>query len=849
MTQKIHSLLCIIVLLAVIALPGQLEATTADTKIDQWLALGPMPIPNAEVSLLGTEKNILKFNHLPVDTLKSISSTPIEWPGKLKFTWHPIQSLKFQASSHQILYLATYIETKRWLQTDLHLQNIDTPFIVYLDGAAQKTSKTEKGESWKSQLTLTNGKHSLIIKILLQKDKPVDASAILRTKETFGENVIAISLNSTAPLSTHHILNTHGVSNLALSPDGEKVAMTVKQTSPINGSTKRWLEILSTATGKSIFSSQNLGNLKKFKWLKDSRHFSYTLSRKGKSSLFLYDIATHHQEILLTDIVNFNNYDWAPDNSYLIYSVYSKGEANGTFKHIDEIEGRASFSGYRYSLYQFFPQGKATHKISGGDLNFRTVKISPDSKRALLIKTVEDNRHRPYFKDVVYLLNTTDLSKNELFEHHFVGSLTWAPDSKRILVLGGPSAFDGIGKVLPKDMIPNDYDSQAFAFDIDTQDVTPLSISFDPSIESAYWHPLDNSIYFRVTEKANGNLFRFSTKRNRYTRLQTNVDVVRGLTFAREKALAVYWGSGVSNPHKLYKIDLKKGKASLLKDFNNQLFADVTLGRVKDWNFKTDNGKTVTGRIYFPPDFDESKRYPCIVNYYGGTSPVSRSFGGRYPRNWYAAQGYIVYVLQPTGTVGFGQEASSIHVNDWGKVTTGQIITGIKKLTEAHPYIDPKRIGAIGASYGGFLTQYLAASTDSVAAFISHAGISALSSYWGVGDWGYTYSAVATADSFPWNRKDIYVERSPLFMADRINNPLLLLHGSIDNNVPPGESYQMYAALKLLGKEVELITFDGEQHWILGYKKRLHWMRTIIAWFDKWLKDQPEHWEHLYGKK
>ena len=146
------------------------------------------------------------------------------------------------------------------------------------------------------------------------------------------------------------------------------------------------------------------------------------------------------------------------------------------------------------------------------------------------------------------------------------------------------------------------------------------------------------------------------------------------------------------------------------------------------------------------------------------------------------------------------------------------------------------------------MTQYLATQTDIFSAFISHAGISSLTSYWGVGDWGYDYSGVATANSFPWNKKDIYVGHSPLYMADRINKPLLLLHGAIDNNVPPGESYQMFAALKLLGKEVALVTFEGEQHFIMEYKKRVQWMRTIIAWFDKWLKDEPEHWDYMYKK-
>ena len=123
-----------------------------------------------------------------------------------------------------------------------------------------------------------------------------------------------------------------------------------------------------------------------------------------------------------------------------------------------------------------------------------------------------------------------------------------------------------------------------------------------------------------------------------------------------------------------------------------------------------------------------------------------------------------------------------------------------------------------------------------------------MASYWGVGDWGYSYSSVASANSFPWNRKDIYVGHSPLFMAERITKPMLLLHGTDDNNVPPGESYQTFAALKLQGKEVELITFKDQQHWILDYPKRLQWMRTIIAWWDKHLKNQPEHWDSMYKK-
>ena len=152
----------------------------------------------------------------------------------------------------------------------------------------------------------------------------------------------------------------------------------------------------------------------------------------------------------------------------------------------------------------------------------------------------------------------------------------------------------------------------------------------------------------------------------------------------------------------------------------------------------------------------------------------------------------------------------------------------------------------MGASYGGFMTMLLQTRTNIFSAAIAHAGISSISSYWGEGYWGYAYSAFATANSFPWNRKDIYVNQSALFNADKITTPLLLLHGSADTNVPSGESTQLFTALKILGREVEYVQIFDQNHHIMTYNKRILWTKTIMAWFDRWLKGEPEWWFNLY---
>lgn len=841
MKQRVFTAAMIFILLS-IAIPYQMYG--AGQQLDQWLVLGPAQVPALEKEALGGNKAILNFKHLDISKLMPETGSTVPWAPDRTLHWMELKNNEFNAYDTGVLYLATYLTPSRWMETTLDVHNTNLGVTVYLDGKNQKERLLKDKIS--TDLTLTNEKHLLLLKVLLIKGETFKFSASLNHKENFEKEHVAVSINPGHSLKPYQILNVIRVNSLRVSPDGKRVAVALSQTTEGSGKTERWTDILDTASGKTIYSSKGIGSLRDFQWLGDSVSYSYTISNKSITSVFMSNVFTHQQTAVLENIENLSRYWWSPTYDYLVYCSYHEEKSDEDFRYVKEIPDRASDSNYRYTMTIYYPSAGASHQISDEESNYSGAVISPDGKRIVLTKNMDDYKNRPYNTFGYYMLDIKNQKIDKLFHSSWVNRVRWSPDSSRLLFTGGASSFNGIGNTLPKDTIPNDFDDQAFIYDPMTKKAEAISKQFDPNIDSMYWGPSRNYIYIEATEKSWRNLFKYSVAKKTYRRLKTSVDVISTIDFARNRHLAVYWGSGANVPYKLYTINLANGRSSLLKDYNRESFHRVAVGQVKDWNYKTPAGKTVIGRLHFPPDFDANKKYPCIVYYYGGTSPVTRDFAGRYPKNWYAANGYIVYVLQPSGAVGFGQENSAIHVNDWGKVTSEEVIGAVKQLVKEHTYIDAKRIGAMGASYGGFLTQYIATQTDIFAAYISHAGISALSSYWGVGDWGYSYSAVATADSFPWNRKDIYVGHSPLFMADRITSPLLLLHGAIDNNVPPGESYQMFAALKLLGKDVALVTYKGQKHWILEYKKRLHWMRTIIAWWDKYLKKQPQHWEHLY---
>jgi dipeptidyl aminopeptidase/acylaminoacyl peptidase len=841
--------LCIVVLL--LAAPVRSPGADA-TAIGQWLILGPGEILAGGKALPDGGEAALDHDFLPVGRLLPAAKMDVQWTPRQRLSWRTGAAQFTGTTARQVVYLAVYLESNRWLQADLEIDSA-FPLRVYLDGAAQPGAGAAGKSSW--PLVLANGKHLLLLKgILLPQGgaaSPAAAAAgqsyrlqaSLKNKPAFASDPVRISLDAERRVSMEDVLNTVNINGVELSPDGRRAAVILSRL-PCGGSTSsRWLEILDTEGGLRLFTSQGLAEIGDFQWLGDSRRFSFTRSDKDLSDLCLFDLGDHSCRVLLAGMKNFSGHWWASDGSFLVYATGEEAEKDKPYRHIRKIDDRSGFQA-RQSLTLFFPVSGARQPLASFADDFSQVRVSPDNRSLLLASYGEDAKVRPYHRNTLVLYTLADGSREKILDDPWIEDFLWSPDSRKLLLLGGASAFSGLGSTLPSGVIPNDFDIQAYVFDTKTKKAEALSRRFAPSIDSAFWHP-NGSVFMKVTDHHYARVFRCAPGEKKFTRLETACDSVGDISYSRS-AKAVFSGSGLGSPQKLYVLNLGSGSARVLKEYNREMFSRVRFGKAEDWSFKTKEGRAIGGYICYPPGFDPARLYPCIVNFYGGTSPIERDFGGRYPKDWYAANGYIVCVLQPSGAVGYGQEFSSAHVNDWGEITSAEIIRGVGELLRTHPFIDNRRVGAIGASYGGFMAQTLAGKTDLFAALISHAGISALSSYWGSGDWGYSYSGVATAGSFPWNRKDIYVGHSPLFMAERITKPLLLLHGENDNNVPPGESYQMFAALKLLNKDVALVTFPGQQHFILTPPQRIRWLQTIMAWFDRWLKGQGEWWKELY---
>lgn len=746
-------------------------------------------------------------------------------------------------SENQMVRMAGFISSDRWTKASINIST-NAIFELSLNGKRVKSQGKPSDRPVKIDLTLGTGIHEMSLK-LISMEKTLRFAADLSAANDSA--VLSWSTNPTRTLTINDVLEGVSISGARLSNSGKYLLIQTNEVLAGSGKIQSSFQVYDMELKRNLFALRN--NALRADWMPKSDRLYYQVNRNETSDVIIYDMKNGTESVAASGLKSAGRIVWSPAEDYFIYSRNEEAEKTGDLKRVFDNEDRIPGTRNRSYLYMYNPGTKVSQPLTAGSRSAMLQAISPDGRRVLFSVSRQDYSEPPFSKQTLYELEISTMRLDTIWSDKLHGgSCQYSPDGTQLLVSGGPETFGSLGVKVSEGRIPNSYDTQLFLFDLKSRKAEPLTRNFDPAAGMAYWAP-DGKIYLTATERDYVNLYRLDPKRRSFTKIDVPVEVITSVDYAKNNSIAVLRGTSISIPDRLYTLDLSTGKSTLLCDPAAGRLENVISCQTEEWNFKNSRGTTIYGRVYYPVNYDPSKMYPLIVNFYGGTTPTSRAFGGRYPKEIWAAEGYMVYVLQPSGATGFGQDFSALHVNGWGREAIDDIIEGTKKFLAAFPSADADNVGCIGASYGGFTTMMLQTRTDIFRTAIAHAGISDITSYWGEGYWGYSYSAGATTGSYPWNRRDIYVDNSPLFNADKFSNSILLLHGTADTNVPPGESLQYYAALKILGKDVEMVLVSGENHQILDYKKRIEWHNTIMSWFDMKLKNQPQHWNEMYPDK
>ncbi len=704
-------------------------------------------------------------------------------------------------------------------------------------------------EDGKAKTVLLPSTHTVVIKYLTcpgkdtnKGDATDDNQQAVKVSVTAADGKsLAIGEPSSSTKRTYNIYDVICAANypsVSLSPNG-KFMIVRKTWVDRKGKNHSVNEVRNYQTGKVIATlSEHVA------WMPRTNKMYFT----EEHQLRTIDPVTMEREVLAESIPE-GFFQFTPDEKALVYSLTTEGrKKDAQVYDIKSPDDRQPGWRNRTSLAKYDLATGVLQPVTFGYHNTFLEDISADSRYLLVSKSEERLTKRPTTVTSIYRLDLNTLQAECLIDKgEFIGGAQFSPDGKSVLLTGSPEAFGGVGKNVGEGQIPSMTDTQLYLMSIADKKVRPLTKDFNPNVEGAAWSKADGNIYFRAEDKDCLHLFQLNPGTGKITLLKTPEENIKSFSLASAANEMAFSGQSASNADRLYKMNTKAQKALLVDDLSARELKDIELGACKAWNYVNAQGDTLCCRYYLPPHFDASKQYPMVVNYYGGCSPTTRTLQSRYPHHVYAAMGYVVLVVNPSGATGFGQKFSARHVDTAGEGVAEDIIASTKAFCDEHAFVNRKKIGCIGASYGGFMTQYLQTKTDLFAAAISHAGISDHTSYWGEGYWGYSYSEVSMANEYPWTNKHLYVDQSPLYNADKIHTPLLFLHGTADNNVPVGESIQLYTALKLLDRPTAMVLVDGQDHHIIDFEKRLKWQDTIFAWFAKWLQDDGSWWTDLYG--
>lgn len=731
------------------------------------------------------------------------------------------------SDSKSVGVLSFFINNTSYLKGKLDVQGPKN-YKLFIDGTEAQPD-----------LKLSPEHHTVAIKYMTEADSKDSISVVIEADRT-----VACTIDERHPYMVHDLTDGRRVRGVSLSADGAYVVVTYQTTE--RGGNAQWsYELREVKSGRLLHQLS-----KSVQWLPRTAAYLEEEWDAGRRLLTKVDPVTGARSRFATDVPK-GGYAVSPTEDYLIITAEEEGpKEDEQVYEVLEMDDRQPGWRKRTYLMRYDISTGMTQRITFGNKGEYLQDISQDGRQLLISTNRSRLEKRPTTVSDYYIMDARALRVDTVITAgEFLNGASFSPDGRQLLFVGNPEAFDRIGCQLPADVTPSMTENELFLFDIATKAVTALTKDFDPSVSRVEWSQADGRIYFSAEDRDYVNVYDLEPKTGKIQKLPLEGDYIYRFDLAAYAKAIAYLSYKTMEPASAYVKPSAWSKAGLTLFDGKTALGDAEVGTCEDWNYVNSKGDTVYGRLYLPKDFDASKKYPMIVYYYGGCSPVSRYFESPYAPQMWNSLGYVAYIVEPSGATGFGQEWASRHVNTAGRGPAEDIIEGVKRICEEHPYINKEKIGCMGASYGGFMTQYLQTVTDIFACAVSHAGIANHTSYWGEGYWGYNYSEVSMANSYPWSHRQLYVDQSPLFNADKIHTPLLLLHGDADTNVPVIESLQMFTALKLLGREVALVEVKGENHHILDYAKKEKWLATQMAWFQRWLKDDPSWWEALYPKK
>jgi len=366
-----------------------------------------------------------------------------------------------------------------------------------------------------------------------------------------------------------------------------------------------------------------------------------------------------------------------------------------------------------------------------------------------------------------------------------------------------------------------------------------VTAGFDRDAASPSWSADSKTIYFLAVTEATSQLFAADPGKNTVRQITTGLhdytDVAVAL--AGNRPVLVAGRQSIAAPTELYRVNPLTGEAAKLTSYNDAALAALTLGKVERRMVKATDGANVLTWVIYPPGFDPAQKYPAILYAQGGPqSAVSQFFSYRWNFQALAANGYVVVAPNRRGVPGFGQAYKEQISGDWGGQAMRDLLAAIDDVAR-EPYVDRNRLGAVGASFGGYSVFWLAGHHEGrFKTFIAHDGVFNLESMYGATEEIFFPTFDLGGAYWDAPKPPSYEAFSPHNFVQNWDTPMLVIHGEQDFRVPVTEGMQAFTALQLKGIESRFLYFPSENHWVLQPQNGVLWHRVFYEWLARFLK-------------
>ena len=638
------------------------------------------------------------------------------------------------------------------------------------------------------------------------------------------------------------------VSNTQISADGKKVLyqrnfndiMTDESFSNI------WLINYDGSESRPITTGNYKDNSPR--WSNNGDKFIFKSNREGKQQIFLFDLYNNSTQKLTNFHYSIGSMRWSPDDNYILFSSFIDDKRDKLIDMPEKPKGakwndppiEISDLNYRYDSSGYRKPGEVQFfiiPVNGGTPR-QISNIKPE-KRAGQAEWLGNDK-------IVFSANL-----NEDSDYNTNNSEIYVLDIKSgkhraLTQRNGPDTSPKVShdKSLIAYLGYNDeylsYQQNSInIMETDGSNKFEVKMDLDRNISNLYWSGDDKKIFFQFDDKG-------ITKIGSVTldgKFETIVDQVGGLSFSRPYSGGFF---SLSNNDKYTftygtpynPADLAtgfKGSKKRITNLNRDLFDYKKLGKIEEiWYESSYDGKMIQGWIVKPPNFDNSKKYPLILEIHGGPH-TNYGFHFSSEVQLFASKGYVVLYTNPRGSTSYGKEFANLIHHNYPSQDYDDLISGVDNLID-RGYIDEKNLFVTGGSGGGVLTSWIIGKTDRFrAAVVAKPVINWYSFVLYADNIGYFYKY--WFNDLPWNDPDSYLKRSPISYVGNVKTPTMVLTGEKDYRTPMAESEQFYAGLKLNKVESMLVRIPNANHGIASKPSNLiAKVNAIISWFEKYKK-------------